>query len=155
MCPMPSALSCFSSGAARSRLALNTSDAFGITLSMRGLRFQKVVDIVALPAGFLVVDLHVERQRELAARKDRVEIAGQRLEDIFAGLLSGREIAALAEPQHHVEKAEIRRTVGDGVVLAAYRADAKAAERKDPGFHPGLADHFDNLVHIDTRVEIG
>src|SRR3981189_3646218 len=129
MCPMPSALSCFSSGAARSRLTLNTSDAFGITLSMRGLRFQKVVDIVALPAGFLVVDLHVERQRELAARKDRVEIGGQRLEDMFAGLLSGRTIPALAQPQHHVEKAEIRRTDGDGVLPEAYRADANAAQR--------------------------
>src|SRR6266566_209308 len=155
MCPMPSARSCFNSGAARSRLAWNTSDAFGATLSMHGLRFQNVVDVVALPAGFLVVDLHVERQRELAARKDRVEIGGQRLEDMFAGLLSGREIAAFAEPQHHVEKAEIRGTVGNGVVLAAYRADANAAEREDPGFHRGLADHFDDLVHIDTRVEIG
>src|SRR6266481_3746708 len=123
-----------------------------MTLSMRGLRLQNVVDIVALPAGFLVVDLHVERQRELAARKDRVEMDGQRLEDMFAGLLSGREIAALAKPQHHVEKAEIRRTVGNGVVLAAYRADANAAEREDPGLHRGLADHFDDLVHIDTRA---
>src|ERR1700675_3693398 len=104
---------------------------------MRGLRFQNVVDIVALPAGFLVVDLHVERQRELAARKDRVEIGGQCAEKMLAGLLGGREIAALAEPQHHVEKTEIRRTVGNGVVLAAYRADANAAERKDPGFNRG------------------
>src|SRR5665213_2419533 len=59
MCPMPSALSALSRGAARSRLALSTSD-FGVILSMRGLRFQRLVNVVALPAGFLVVDLHVE-----------------------------------------------------------------------------------------------
>jgi len=40
-------------------------------------------------------------------------------------------------------------------VLAFDRADANAAEREDPGFHRGLADHFDDFVHIDTGVEIG
>src|SRR5215475_11953467 len=64
MWPMPSALSFFRSGAARSRLAWNTS-VFGVGLSMGGLRFQGIVDVVALPARLLVVDLHVERQGEL------------------------------------------------------------------------------------------
>src|SRR6266404_3945793 len=87
MCPMPSARSCLSRGAARSRLAWNTS--FGATLSMDGLRFQRVVHVVALPAGVLVVDLHVERQREFGLRKDRIEMGGQRLENVFAGLSAG------------------------------------------------------------------
>src|SRR5258706_5784820 len=155
MCPIPSALSCFSSGAARSRLAWNTSDDVGVTLSMRGLRFQNVVDVVALPAGFLVVDLHVERQRELARSKHWIKMVGQRAEDMFSGLLAGREIAALAKPQHHVEKAEMRIPVGDGVVLATDRTNADAAERKDPGLHRGLADHLDDFPHIDARIEIG
>src|SRR4029077_16509025 len=73
MCPMPSALSASSSGAARSRLALKNSD-FGVILSMRGLRLQRLVNVVALPAGFLVVDLHVEREREFAAREDRLGV---------------------------------------------------------------------------------
>ena len=49
----------------------------------------------------------------------------------------------------------MRPAVGDGVVLAADRADANAAERKNPGFHRGLADDFDDLAHIDARIEIG
>jgi len=40
---------------------------------MGSLRLQGVVDVVALPAGFLVVDLHIERQGELAAGENRVE----------------------------------------------------------------------------------
>src|SRR5713226_3094759 len=155
MCPMPSARSCFNSGAARSRLAWNTSDDFGVTLSMRGLRFLNVVDVVALPAGVLVVDLHVERQREPACSKHRIEMVGQSAENMLAGLLAGCEIAALAEPQHHREKPEMRRAIGNGVMLAADRPDADAAKRKDPGFHRGLADDFDDLAHIDARIEIG
>src|SRR5881396_2116412 len=112
--PMPSAFSLASSGAARSRLARNTS--FGVTLSMCGLYFQSVVDVVAFPAGVLVVDLHVERQREFAIGKDRIEVSGQRSEDMFAGFFAGCEVASLAEPQHHVEKAEVRLAVGDGVM---------------------------------------
>src|SRR3984893_6355345 len=155
MCPMPSALSCFSNRAARSRLAWNTSDDLGVTLSMRGLRFQDVVDVVALPAGFLVVDLHVERQRELARGKDRIEMIGQDAKNMFAGLLAGREIAPFAKPQHHVEKAELRIAVGDGKMLATDRPHADAAERKNPGLHRGLADHLDDLAHIDAGLEIG
>src|SRR6201995_2690559 len=90
MWPMPSARSCFSNGAARSRLALNRS-AFGVALSMRDLRFQGFVDVVALPAGFLVVDLHVERQRELAGGEYRIEIGRERLEDMLAGFLARGE----------------------------------------------------------------
>src|SRR5713226_9522641 len=155
MCPMPSARSCFNSGAARSRLAWNTSDDFGVTLSMRGLRFQNVVDVVALPTGLLVVDLHVERQREFARREDRIEMIGQDAKNMFAGLLASREIAPLAKPQHHVEKAELRIAVGDGVVFAAHRTHADAAEREDSGFHRDLADDFDDLAHIDAGIEIG
>src|SRR5882724_1002173 len=154
MCPMPSPPSCFSSGAARSRLALNTPD-FGVTLSMRGLRFQGLVNVVALPAGFLVVDLHVERQRELAGRKHRIEMVGQDAKNMLAGLLAGGEIAALAEPQHHVEKAEMFPAVGDGKMLAADGADADAPERKDAGLHRGLADDFDDFCHVDAGIEIG
>src|ERR1700730_407517 len=152
---MPSVLNFSSSGAARSRLAWNTSDDFGMTLSMDGLRFQRVMNVVALPADFLVVDLHVERQREFAAGKNRVEIIGERPEDVLAGLLAGRKITALAKAQHHREKAELRIAVGNGVVFAPDGADANAPERKDPGFHRGLADHFDDLAHVDPRVEIG
>src|ERR1700733_6093781 len=153
MWPMPSAFSLASSGATRSRLAANTS--FGVTLSMRGLRFQRLVDIVALPAHLLVVDLHVERQCKLAVGKNRIEIAGKRLEDMLAGLLPGREIAALAEPQQHREEGELGIAVGDGVVLAANGADAGASNREYPGLQRGPADHFDDLCHIDAGVEIG
>ena len=59
ICEMPSALSFASRGAARSRLALNRSG-FGVALSMSGLRLEGLMNIVAFPAGFLVVDLHVE-----------------------------------------------------------------------------------------------
>src|SRR5450432_4384222 len=100
ICPMPPAFSFASSGAARSRLAWNAS--FGVALSICGLRVQSLVDIVALPTGFLVVDLHVERQREQAGRKHRIEMVGQGAKDMFARLLAGGEVAALAEPQHHV-----------------------------------------------------
>src|SRR4051794_36580940 len=41
-------------------------------LSMRGRGLQRLVDIVALPSRFLVVDLHVERQCELAVRECRI-----------------------------------------------------------------------------------
>src|ERR1700681_2442194 len=153
MCPMPSALNCLSRGAARSRLAWNTS--FGVTLSMRSLRLQRVVDVVALPAGVLVVDLHVERQREFGLRKHRIETSGQRLEDVFAGLSAGGEIAALAKPQHHVEKAQMRVAVGNRVMLATDSADADAPQRKDAGLNRGLADHLDDFPHVDARVEIG
>src|SRR6266851_4751168 len=122
---------------------------------MRGLRFQNVVDVVALPTGLLVVDLHVERQREFARREDRIEMIGQDAKNMFAGLLASREIAPLAKPQHHVEKAELRIAVGDGVVFAAHRTHADAAEREDSGFHRDLADDFDDLAHIDAGIEIG
>src|SRR5262249_3803517 len=115
MWPMPSARSCFSSGATRSLLAWNRSD-FGVTLSMGGLRFQSFVNVVALPARVLVVDLHVERQGELGLRKHRIEMRRQRLEDVFAGLLTGGEVPAFAEPQHHVEEGEVRIAVGDRIM---------------------------------------
>src|SRR6478609_1930719 len=153
MCPMPSAFSLVRRGAARSRLASNTS--FGVTLSMGRLHFQGFVDVVALPAGFLVVDLHVERQRKFRLLEHRIEIGRQRLEDMFAGLLAGGEVAPFAESQHHVEKAEVRVTVGDCVMLATHRTNANAAEREDAGFNRGLAHQFDNGAHIDAPIEIG
>src|SRR3954447_21335379 len=128
MWPIPSARSVFSSGATRSRLAWNTS-VFGVGLSMGGLRFQGVVDVVALPAGVLVVDLHVERQSEFAGGGDGVEVVGEGLEDVLAGLLAGREIAAFANAQHHVEKAVILPRIGDRIMFAFDSADADAAER--------------------------
>src|SRR5437762_6809744 len=152
ICPMPSAFSLASRGAARSRLAANTS--FGVTLSMDRLHFQGFVDVVAFPAGFLVVDLHVERQRELRLLEHRIEMGRQRLEDMFAGLLAGGEIAAFAEPQHHVEKAVVLSAVGDRVVLAFDRADTDAAEREDAGFNRGLTNEFRYRTHIDARIEI-
>ena len=42
---------------------------------------------------------------------------------MLAGLLAGGEIATLAEPQHHVEKAVLRLPVGDRKLLAADRAE--------------------------------
>ena len=88
-------------------------------------------------------------------RKDGIEVVGQDAENMLAGLLAGREIAALAKPQHHVEKTEMRPPVGDGVMLAADRANANASERKDPGFHRGFADNLDHRAHIDAPVQIG
>src|SRR5947199_2579306 len=114
---MPFTFSFESSVVARSRLALNASD-FGATLSMRGLRFQGLVNIVPLPACFLVVDLHVKRQRELAAGENRVEVARKNFENVFASRFPRCEIATLAEPQHHREKAELRIAVRDRVMLA-------------------------------------
>src|SRR3954469_22390352 len=155
ICPMPSAFSFASSGAARSRLARNTSAGCGAILSMRRLRFQRLVNVVALPTGLLVVDLHVERQRELALRKHRVEIGRQHAEDVLAGSLAGGEVAAFAKPKHHVEKAEMRSSVGHGGVLAADGADADAAERENPGFNGSLAHYLDHGLHVDARLEIG
>src|ERR1700687_887833 len=86
--------------------------------TMRSLCLQNSMDVVAFPAGFLVVDLHVKRQRTLASRKDRVEVIGEGAENMFAGLLAGRQIAPLAKPQHHVEEAKMRTSIGDGVMLA-------------------------------------
>src|SRR5437660_12214751 len=100
---------------------------------MCGLHFNSVVDVVALPAGVLVVDLHVERQRELAVRKHRIEIGRQRLEDMLAGFFAGSEITALAKPQHHVEETKLRVTVGNRKVLASDGTDPDAAEREDAG----------------------
>src|SRR4051794_332238 len=151
--PMPSAFSLASRGAARSRLAWKVS--FGVTLSMRSLHFQSFVDVVALPARLLVVDLHVERQRELAAGEHRIEIGRQRLEDVLAGLLAHWEIASLAEPQHHVEEAEMRTAVGNRKMLASDSAHPDAAEREDAGLDGRLADQFDDVGHVDALVEIG
>src|SRR5580692_4068087 len=106
---------------------------------MRGLRLQSLMNIVALPAGFLVVDLHVERQGELALRKNRIEIGRQRAENMLAGFLAGFEIASFTKPQHHVEESELRISVGDRVMLASHRADADAAKREDAGLDRGLA----------------
>ena len=64
---------------------------------------------------------------------------GERAEDLLARLLARREIAALAKPQHHGEKAVLRVAVGDGVMLAPDGTDANTPERKNPGFHRGLA----------------
>src|SRR5262249_14388913 len=89
---MPSLFNRVRRGAMRSLLALKPS--FGVTLSMCSLHFQCFVDVVAFPARFLVVDLHVERQRELHVRKQRIKIGRQGLENMFAGLLTGREVAA-------------------------------------------------------------
>ena len=74
---------------------------------------------------------------------------------MLAGLLAGREIPALAKTQHHIEKPEIGPSVGDGVMLAADSANANASQRKDPGFHRGLADDLDDHTHIDPRIEVG
>ena len=90
-----------------------------------------------------------------ASGEDRIEMGGQRLEDMLAGLFARGEVAALAKPQHHREKAVLRVAVGNGVMLAFDGADANAAERKDSGFHRGLAHDLDDLGHIDARVEIG
>ena len=91
-----------------------------------------------------------------ASCEHRIEIGRQRLEDMLAGLLAGSEVAAFAEPQHHVEKAETRVAVGNRVMLAANGADADAAEREDAGFHRGLAHQFHNhrpyrRAHRDWR----
>src|SRR5450755_1176678 len=85
-----------------------------VTLSMRDLGLQRLVNVVALPTHVLVVDLHVERQRELAGRKHRIEMVGQRAKDMLAGLLAGGEIAPFAEPQQHGEKTVVRAAIGDG-----------------------------------------
>src|SRR5579859_3169008 len=152
--PMPSARSCFRSGAARSLLAWNRSD-FGVTLSMDGLHFQGFVDVVAFEARLLVVDLHVERQREFGLREDRIKVRGQHLEDVLAGLLARGEVAAFAEPEDHVEEGEVGIAVGDCKMLAFDGADADAAEREDAGLDRGLADDLDDLAHVDASVEIG
>src|SRR3954452_11248887 len=150
MWPMPSLFNLASRGAARSRLAAKAS--LGVTLSMCSLHFQSFVDVVAFPAGFLVVDLHVERQRELQVRKHRIEVGGQGLENMFAGLLAGGEVAAFAEPQHHVEKSEVLCAVGDGVVLAFDGADPDAAERENAGRDRFLANQFDHRGHVDAAI---
>src|SRR5665213_551809 len=138
--PMPSSFSLAKSGAARSRLAAKTSDDFGVVLSMGGcLHFrgilQSFVDVVALPAHLLVVDLDVERQREFAFGEYRIEEVGERLEDVFTGFLAGREIAAFAEPQHHGDEAQIRIAVGNRIMRATRLAEYSSVKC-------GMADPF-------------
>ena len=113
------------------------------------------MDVVAFPAGFLVVDLHVKRQRALASRKDRVEVIGEGAENMFAGLLAGRQIAPLAKPQHHVEEAEVRTSIGDGVMLATDGTNTNAAKRENAGLQCRLANHFDDFSHVEAGIEIG
>src|ERR1043166_6953394 len=62
---------------------------------------------------------------------------------------------SLAEPQHHVEKAEMRTAVGDGKMIAPDGADADAAERKDSGLDRRLAHQLDQRLHVDAGLEIG
>src|SRR4029079_12434452 len=76
------------------------------------------------------------------------------LEDMFAGLLAGGEVAPFAEPQHHVEKAEMRVAVGNRIMLAAHGANANAAKREDAGLNRGLAHQFHNGAHVDARIEV-
>jgi len=57
------------------------------------------MDAVALPAHLLVVDLDVERQRELLVLEQRLQKVRQRLEDVFPGFLARGEFAAFAESQ--------------------------------------------------------
>src|SRR5262245_3564378 len=147
---MPSARSSLSRGAARSRLAWNRSDV-GVTLSMDGLRFQSVMNVVAFPAGLLVVDLHVERQRERAAREHGIEIGGQRSEDVLAGLLARGEVASFAEPQQHGQEAIVIAAVGDRIMLAGNRAHANAADRKDAGLDRGPAHDLADFADIEDR----
>src|SRR3954466_13791542 len=154
MCPMPSARSVFSSGAMRSRLAWNTS-VFGVGLSMGGFRFQDVVDVVALPARILVVDLHVEREGEFRDCEDGIEMPGERLEDMLAGRLAGWQIAAFADAQHHVEKAVVLPRVRNRIMLASDGANADAAEREDAGLDRRLAHHLARRTDVEAVVEIG
>ena len=52
---------------------------------MRRLHFfQGLMDVVALPAGFLVVDLHVERQGEFAAGENIFRALSTYLDPVFA-----------------------------------------------------------------------
>src|ERR1700733_5552891 len=159
ICEMPSAFSFASRGAARSRLVRNKSDfgvtLLGVTLSMGGLCLQSLMDVVALPTGLLVVDLHVERQSEFAFCKHRIEIRRQRAQDVFAGGLAGLQVAAFAEPQHHVEEGKVGIAVADRVMLASHRAHADAAERKDAGLDCSLANDFHHVSPVDACVEIG
>jgi hypothetical protein len=40
-------------------------------------------------------------------------------------------------------------------MLATDRADANAAERKNPGFDRSPAHHLDDPAHIDVLIEVG
>src|SRR5580704_15490674 len=102
---------------------------------MHGFGLQSLMDIVALPAGFLVVDLHVERKGKWALRENRVEMSGQRAENMLAGLFAGLQVAALAKPQHHGEETQTRIAVPDRIMLASHRAHADAAERENAGLN--------------------
>src|SRR5262249_52947927 len=152
MWPMPSALSSLSSGATWLRLAWNRSD-FGVTLSMDGLRFQCIMNVVALEAGFLVVDLHVERQREFAAGEHGIEMAGQRAEDMFAGPFARGEIASLAEPQQHCQEAVVVAAIGNRIILAGDRAHPNAADGEHAGLHRGPAHNLADLADVHDVVE--
>ena len=107
--------------------------------------------VVGTSAGAAIaVDLAVRRPDLV-----RVVIAHEFPWRFTRHLPTRTQIAALAKTQHHIKKTEIGPSVGDGVVLAADRANANASERKDPGFDRGLADDLDDRAHIDPRIEIG
>src|SRR5262249_2148803 len=79
----------------------------------------------------------------------------ERLEDVLASLLARSQIAAFAEPQHHVEEAVLGIAVSNRIMLAAECANADAAEREDAGLDGGLAHDFDHLSHVESLVEVG
>src|SRR3984957_20948814 len=122
---------------------------------MDGLCLQSLMDIVALPTGFLVVDLHVERQSEFALCKNRIEMRRQRTKDVLAGGLAGLQVAAFAKPQYHVEEGKVGIAVTDRKMLAPHRAHTDAAERKDAGLYCSLANAFHHVGHVDAGADSG
>src|SRR3569833_357975 len=154
MCPMPSLFRLASRGPARSRLALKMSD-LGVALSMGSLRFQGVVNVVAFPTRCCLVDLHVERQSELAVDENGIEMPGENPEHVRAGLLPRGEVTAFAEPQQHREEGIVGAAIGDRIILAADRAYTDAPVREDAGFNRRPADDFADLGHVEAGIEIG
>ena len=111
------------------------------------------MDVIAFPARFLVVDLHVERQRERTGGKYRIEVIGKGAKNMFASIPAGCHVPPLAKAQDHVEKAVLRIAVRDGVIFAADGANANAAERNV--LDRRLSNRFDDLADIQTGFEVG
>ena len=91
----------------------------------------------------------------LLAGEDGIEMFGERLEDMLAGLLPRGEVAALADAQHHVEEAVVVLGIGDRIVLAADGTNADAAEREDAGLDRRLAHDLADGADVETAIEIG
>jgi len=136
---------------------------------LRGIPpIQNVVDIVGFPdlAYFLtgivphlfshltVILSMANVQRELVPAKTGSRIGGQRLEDMFAGLISVARSRHLATPLAPMSRKPKSGDRGTGVLLAAHERTRMPPSGKIPVSNRGLFGPLDDLCQYRPRVEM-